>query len=90
MMIVRVKINSFHDYQLAGMKWISPIILGDARVAVEMAQKLFDEGIYVVAFSYPVVPMEKARVRVQISAAHSEEDIRYAIEAFAKVYASIS
>ncbi len=69
---------------------IVPIILGDARVAVEMAQKLFDEGIYVVAFSYPVVPMGKARVRVQISAAHSEEDIRYAIEAFAKVYASIS
>jgi len=69
---------------------IVPIILGDARVAVAMAQKLFDEGIYVVAFSYPVVPIGKARVRVQISAAHSEEDIQYAVEAFARVYASIS
>lgn len=69
---------------------IVPIILGDARVATEMAKRLFEVGIYVVAFSYPVVPMGKARVRVQISAAHSEEDIHYAVDSFTKIYSQLS
>ena len=64
---------------------IVPIMLGEARLAVEFARRLLDEGIYVIGFSYPVVPEGKARIRVQISAAHSEQDIDLATAAFAKV-----
>lgn len=64
---------------------ITPVMLGDARLAVEMAQRLLDHGIYVIGFSYPVVPKGQARIRVQLSAAHSDEDIDRAIEAFAAV-----
>ena len=67
---------------------IVPIMLGDAKLAKGMASELFKEGIYVIGFSYPVVPEGKARVRVQISAAHTEEDIKLAVEAFAKIYKS--
>ncbi len=68
---------------------IVPIMLGDARVAVNMAAKLLDEGIYVIGFSYPVVPKGKARIRVQLSAAHTEAEIDAAIAAFAKVKAAL-
>jgi glycine C-acetyltransferase len=68
-----------------GMHPIVPIMLGDARVASEMAERLLGEGVYVVGFSYPVVPKGQARIRVQISAAHSFEDIDLAVEAFARV-----
>ena len=54
---------------------IIPVMLGDARVAVEMAERLLDEGIYVIAFSFPVVPQGKARIRTQMSAAHTDDDI---------------
>ncbi|MCF7853557.1 MAG: glycine C-acetyltransferase [Candidatus Pacebacteria bacterium] len=64
---------------------IVPIMLGDATLAVDMAKRLLDEGIYVVAFSYPVVPEGKARIRVQISAAHTTRDLDRAVNAFAKV-----
>ncbi|MEK7664031.1 MAG: glycine C-acetyltransferase [Patescibacteria group bacterium] len=64
---------------------IVPIMLGDAKIAKEMARELFKEGIYVVAFSYPVVPEGKARVRVQISAAHTKKDINGAVQAFTKI-----
>lgn len=64
---------------------IVPIMLGDAKVAVEFSRRLLSEGIYVIGFSFPVVPEGKARIRVQISAAHSEQDIDQAVEAFAKV-----
>ena len=64
---------------------ITPIMLGDEKKAVEMAKALFEEGIYVIGFAYPVVPKGKARIRVQISAAHTEDDIRKAVAAFAKV-----
>ena len=64
---------------------IVPIMLGEARLAVEFAGRLLDEGIYVIGFSYPVVPEGKARIRVQISAAHSEQDIDRAAAAFGKV-----
>ncbi len=50
-----------------------------------MAADLFDEGIYVVGFSYPVVPRDKARIRVQVSAAHTEADLERAVAAFVKV-----
>ncbi len=64
---------------------IIPIMLGDAKLAKSMASELFGEGIYVIGFSYPVVPEGKARVRVQISACHTEEDIKLAAAAFKKI-----
>lgn len=64
---------------------IVPIMLGEASVAVRMAQELLDEGIYVIGFSYPVVPKGKARIRVQISAAHTAEDLDFAVDKFRKV-----
>jgi glycine C-acetyltransferase len=64
---------------------IIPVMLGDARVAAEMAERLLDEGIYVIAFSFPVVPQGKARIRTQMSAAHGDDDIDQAIDAFARV-----
>ncbi len=68
-----------------GVHAIVPIMLGEARLAVDFAAKLLDEGIYVIGFSYPVVPKGKARIRVQLSAGHSNEDIDRALSAFAKV-----
>jgi glycine C-acetyltransferase len=64
---------------------ITPVMLGDARLAADMAQRLLGHGIYVIGFSYPVVPKGQARIRAQISAAHSEADIDRAIEAFSVV-----
>jgi glycine C-acetyltransferase len=64
---------------------ITPVMLGDARLAAEMAQRLLGHGIYVIGFSYPVVPKGQARIRVQLSAAHSDEDIDRAITAFTNV-----
>lgn len=64
---------------------ITPIMFAEEKDAVDTARKLFDEGIYVVGFSFPVVPKGKARIRVQISAAHTEEDIRLLVEKFVKV-----
>jgi glycine C-acetyltransferase len=64
---------------------IIPVMLGDARVASEMAERLLAEGIYVIAFSFPVVPQGKARIRTQMSAAHTETDIDTAIDAFVRV-----
>ncbi|MDP3984771.1 MAG: aminotransferase class I/II-fold pyridoxal phosphate-dependent enzyme, partial [Acidimicrobiia bacterium] len=64
---------------------IIPVMVGDAHLATEMANRLLDEGIYVVGFSYPVVPQGRARIRTQISAAHTPEDIDAAATAFVKV-----
>jgi len=64
---------------------ITPIMLYDAVVAQQMAAKLLEEGIYVIGFFYPVVPKDKARIRVQISAAHEREHLDRAIAAFTKV-----
>jgi len=64
---------------------IVPIMLGDARLAQDLARNLLEEGIYVIGFSFPVVPKGQARIRVQISAAHEREHIDRAIEAFTKV-----
>jgi glycine C-acetyltransferase len=64
---------------------IIPIMLGDASLARQMAEALFDEGVYAVSFSYPVVPEGQARIRAQMSAAHTSDDIEQAISAFAKV-----
>ncbi|KJH44264.1 glycine C-acetyltransferase [Dictyocaulus viviparus] len=64
---------------------ICPVLLGDARLASEMADALLMKGIYVVGFSYPVVPTGKARIRVQISAAHTTEHIDVAVDAFTEI-----
>ncbi|HMK35923.1 MAG TPA: glycine C-acetyltransferase [Desulfomonilaceae bacterium] len=64
---------------------IIPIMLGDAKIAQDMARDLLDEGIYVIGFSYPVVPKGKARIRVQISAGHTRQELDLALEAFATI-----
>jgi glycine C-acetyltransferase len=60
-------------------------MLGDAQVASKMAEALLDEGVYVIGFSYPVVPKGRARIRTQMSAAHTPEHIDRAVDAFARV-----
>jgi glycine C-acetyltransferase len=67
---------------LEGEHPIIPVMLGDAVVAANLAKAMFNNGVYVTAFSFPVVPKEKARIRVQLSASHSEQDIDKCIEAF--------
>jgi glycine C-acetyltransferase len=70
---------------LPGEHPIIPIMLGDAPLAVRVAEAMLEKGVYVIAFSYPVVPQGKARIRVQISAAHSREDLEFALAKFAEV-----
>jgi len=73
-------------FELAGADHpIIPVMLGDARVAGEMASRLLDAGIYVIGFSFPVVPEGQARIRTQMSAAHTTEDIDQAVVAFTAV-----
>lgn len=73
-------------FELAGEGHpIIPVMLGDARLASEMASQLLDEGVYVIGFSFPVVPNGQARIRTQMSAAHTEAHIEKAIEAFIRV-----
>ena len=64
---------------------IVPIMLGDARLAQNIAKDMLDEGIYVIGFSFPVVPEGRARIRVQLSAAHTREHVERAIAAFTKI-----
>lgn len=64
---------------------IIPVMLGDAKIAQEMASRMLQEGIYVIGFSYPVVPQGKARIRTQMCANHTQKDLDRAIAAFAKV-----
>jgi glycine C-acetyltransferase len=64
---------------------IVPVMLYNAKLAQKMANALLEEGIYVIGFFFPVVPKEKARIRVQLSAAHSKEHIDKAVAAFIKV-----
>jgi glycine C-acetyltransferase len=68
-----------------GVHPIVPIMLGDAKVAVDFARALLDHGIYVIGFSYPVVPKGQARIRVQLSAAHTTDEIDKAVAAFVEV-----
>jgi glycine C-acetyltransferase len=69
---------------LPGDHPIVPVMFGEATVAVRMAELLLAKGVYVVAFSYPVVPMGKARIRTQISAAHSRHELEFAVRCFAE------
>lgn len=64
---------------------ITPIMLGDAALATRMAERMLEQGVYVIGFSYPVVPQGKARIRVQVSAAHTREDLDRAVDAFTTV-----
>jgi glycine C-acetyltransferase len=64
---------------------IVPIMLGDAALAGRMAERMLEKGVYVIGFSYPVVPQGKARIRAQVSAAHTPDDLRFAIDAFTAV-----
>lgn len=93
---LRDKLQSNTDYFKAGMKnagfdiidgdsAIVPVMLYDAKLSQQMAEKLLEEGIYVIGFFYPVVPKGKARIRVQLSAAHEKEHLDKAINAFIKV-----
>ena len=66
---------------------IAPIMLGDAVLAQKMSARLLEKGLYVVGFFYPVVPKGAARIRVQVSAAHTREDLDFALNAFAEVKA---
>jgi len=65
---------------IAGEHPIVPIMLGDAVLAQKMADKLLEKGVYVIGFSYPVVPKGAARIRTQMSAAHNKDDLDFVIE----------
>ena len=70
---------------LPGTHPIVPVMLYDAKTAQEFAARMLDKGVYVVGFCYPVVPMGKARIRTQVSAAHSKEDLDFAVRCFKEV-----
>ena len=81
----RSKMGELGFELLPGEHPIVPVMLYDAHIAQEMATRMLAHGVYVIAFSYPVVPQEKARIRTQISAAHSHEDLDRAVGAFKAV-----
>jgi glycine C-acetyltransferase len=70
---------------LPGTHPIVPVMLGDAELASRFADAMLKKGVYVIGFSYPVVPQGKARIRTQISAAHTREQLAVAMEIFAEV-----
>jgi glycine C-acetyltransferase len=72
-------------FEVKGETPIVPVMLYEEKLAHDMARDLLDEGIYVIGFSFPVVPRGQARIRVQLSAAHSEEQIDRTIAAFTKI-----
>ncbi|MFD5720662.1 glycine C-acetyltransferase [Streptomyces sp. NPDC127036] len=74
---------------LPGDHAIAPVMIGDASVAGRMAELLLERGVYVIGFSYPVVPQGKARIRVQLSAGHSTEDVNRAVDAFVAARAEL-
>ena len=80
--------SGFHI--LEGAHPITPIMLGDAALASRFADAMLEKGVYVIGFSYPVVPQDKARIRTQISAAHTREDLEFAIAKFGEVKTELS
>jgi glycine C-acetyltransferase len=74
---------------LPGEHAIIPVMFGDARVAGQVADAMLERGVFVTAFSYPVVPKDKARIRVQLSAAHSADDVEACVQAFVAARASV-
>lgn len=81
----REKMSGLGFHILPGEHPIVPIMIGDAALAARMAEKMLERGVYVVGFSYPVVPQGKARIRTQVSAAHTIEDLEFAAAQFAAV-----
>ena len=79
----RAEMDARGFHILPGEHPIVPVMFGDAAVASRMADSILDEGVYVIGFSYPVVPQGKARIRTQVSAAHSQTDLAQAADAFA-------
>ncbi|WP_415949394.1 glycine C-acetyltransferase [Streptomyces sp. KLOTTS4A1] len=75
---------------LPGNHAIAPVMIGDAAKAARMAELLLERGVYVIGFSYPVVPQGQARIRVQLSAAHSTEDVNRAVDAFVAARAALA
>ncbi|OII63709.1 glycine C-acetyltransferase [Streptomyces sp. CC53] len=75
---------------LPGEHPIAPVMIGDAAEAARMAELLLERGVYVIGFSYPVVPMGQARIRVQLSAAHSAQDVERAVRAFVDARAAMA
>jgi glycine C-acetyltransferase len=74
---------------LPGKHPIVPVMVGDAALAGRMAESMLEKGVYVIGFSYPVVPKGKARIRAQVSAAHTKDDLAFAVEAFARTRAEL-
>jgi glycine C-acetyltransferase len=81
----RQRITERRFHIVPGQHPIVPIMLGDAKLAIEMAGRMLEKGVYVIAFSYPVVPKDKAGIRVQVSAAHTRDDLQFAVDAFSAV-----
>jgi glycine C-acetyltransferase len=81
----RQKMTALGFNLVPGNHPIIPVMLGDAKLAQEFAARMLQNGIYVIGFAYPVVPLDKARIRTQMSAAHSHQDLDKAIETFAQV-----
>ncbi len=81
----REKLSQLGFDVLPGSHPIVPVMLYDAKIAGEFASRMLDKGVYVVGFSYPVVPQGKARIRTQVSAGHSQEDLDFAVECFKAV-----
>lgn len=85
----REKLSSIGLEVVAGEHPIVPVMFGDAVLATKMAEAMLKRGVYVIAFSFPVVPKGKARIRTQVSAAHSKDDLNFAVDAFADAKAEL-
>ncbi len=85
----RDKLSSIGLDVVPGEHPIVPIMFGEAQLAVKMAEAMLERGVYVIAFSFPVVPKGKARIRTQVSAAHTSEDLDFAVEKFAEAKAEL-
>ncbi len=77
--------RSFFNPVMPKVPSLPSVHMGDAKLAADFAEDMLAEGVYVIGFSYPVVPKGKARIRVQISAGHTKEDIDQTVESFVKV-----
>ena len=83
--LFRTRLDAIGFKTIPGPHPIIPIMLGEAQLATRMANRLLEEGIYVIGFSYPVVPKGEARVRVQMSAVHTRDQLNQALQAFEKI-----
>src|SRR5207245_10296219 len=75
---------------LPGEHPVVPVMVGDAALAGRMAATVLEKGVYVVGFSYPVVPQGKARIRAQVSAAHSQDELERAVQAFVETRTEVA